>query len=74
MKFRFHRGGFDESMATTIEVDNIEHLASVLKFPHEITFQHCGIDSRNGWDTYYVIANDCVVGMSDGIIVTAKEK
>ena len=66
MKFRFHRGGFKESMETTIEVKDIEELAEALEFPKEIVFQPCGIDERNGWDTFYVIADDKIVGMSDG--------
>jgi hypothetical protein len=66
MKFRFHRGGFNESMATTIEVHSMEELAEKIEFPKEIVFQPCGVDARNGWNTFYVIADDKIVGMSDG--------
>jgi len=70
MKFRFHRGGFQESMDTTIEVKNMDELIDHLNLPHKLTFQHCGLDSRNGWDTYYVVANDVVIGMTDGLFVS----
>jgi len=80
MKYRDHRGNLDESMKTEIIVnsvdDIIEHLNKV-QYPYideveEIKFKYCGFDTRNGWDTYYVLQKNkgddefYVAGMSDG--------
>lgn len=65
MLFRFHRGGLKESMETVIEVNSMNELIDAIGFPHEITFQHIGMDTRVNWDTYYVIADDKVIGMSN---------
>jgi hypothetical protein len=79
MKFRFHRGGYTESMATEVEVQSMQELRDhvVSKFsavtPTDIRFEHTVFDSRNGWDTWYVIAKfgnnpedkEVVIGMSD---------
>lgn len=80
MKFRFHLGGYNESMKTTRTVENIEQIRTLVKnkFKHEyfhklvgIEFVYSGMDTRNGWDTYLVVAvfdpsGEIVVGMSDG--------
>jgi hypothetical protein len=78
MKFRFHRGGFEESMATTIEVSSMAelqihihtHWADRVDPPHNIRFEHYIYDPRNGWDTWLVMADHpsgvtYPVGMSD---------
>lgn len=70
MKYRDHRGGFKESMKTVREVNSIQELKEYLK-TDEIKFEYCTFDSRNNWDTYYVLKknNDgkfTVAGMSDG--------
>jgi hypothetical protein len=81
MKFRYHRGGLDDSLKTTINVDSeqdlINHMNS--KYSHmgatveEIDFYHVGFDERINWDTYYVScrlkgeSEWFVAGMSDGI-------
>ncbi len=65
MRFRFHRGGLEESLKTTIEINSIEELKSKIGNPTNIEFQHCGMDARINWDTYYVIADDKIIGMSD---------
>lgn len=82
IKFRLHRGGFRASMDTTQEfkciADLKQHLTSLLpdttQKVAQIKFEHVGIDSRNGWDTYYVSQriegedDFKIVGMSDGIL------
>lgn len=65
MKFRFHRGGLEESMKTVVEVKSIVDLARILDCPSKIEFEHIGMDDRINWDTYYVIADNMIVGMSD---------
>jgi len=65
MKFRFHRGGLKESMKTIIEVNSLFELRQALGNPNYITFKHIGMDARINWDTYYVIADDKIIGMSD---------
>jgi hypothetical protein len=82
IKFRLHRGGFRASMDTTQEfkclADLKQHLTSLLpdttKKVVQIKFEYVGLDSRNGWDTYYVSQrlegedDFKIVGMSDGIL------
>jgi len=71
VKFREHRGGFDESMATVVEVADraalLEHMRKLLQsYPSAppVTDEtvdivsYYGIDQRNGWDTYIVILKD----------------
>jgi hypothetical protein len=76
MKFRFHRGDFNESMATTVEVDSIQKLAEVIKAtPEKIRITpYSGVDSRNGWDTHLVEVFErykpgewATVGLSDSL-------
>lgn len=66
-KFRWHRGGLDESMATVQEVGSFEELQAIIHahhkeiWPHmdfttEIKFSYCGPDPRIGWDTWYVLS------------------
>lgn len=81
MRYRDHKGGLDESMKTQIEINNVEDIRSHLnkfygefgQFVEEIKFEHCGMDARIGWDTYYVLVRLSgkrefhVAGMTDGI-------
>ena len=64
MKFRFHRGGLGESMATMTTIDTREQLELIVGGP--VTFSYVGYDDRIAWDTYYVSDKNGVVGMSDG--------
>lgn len=80
MKYRDHRGGLDESMATQIEVNNIDELKDHLNKTwnglgttvEEIKFEYYGYDSRINWNTHLVSVRlnvddfFTVVGMSDG--------
>lgn len=85
MKFRFHRGGYDKSMATEIHVSSREELIEAIQaqidkgmsFPvEEIKFDYAGFDDRCNWDTWHVSIkwpfewNWGVVGMSDGVFPT----
>jgi hypothetical protein len=78
MRFRFHRGGYTESMVTQIEVGCLEDLKEHIyrsmagSWPSEpdIYFEYYGHDERNGWDTWLVIVKDqqdreYPIGMSD---------
>lgn len=80
-KYIHHRGGYEDSMSTAVEVDSKDVLLNHLNrgvapgYPMEVSdveFEHKGIDDRNGWDTYYVTAmafgERCVIGMIDGIV------
>lgn len=71
MKFRQHRGGFDESMATYVDLADraalLDHMRKLLApYPTappvtEETVEikpYYGIDKRNGWDTHIVILKD----------------
>ena len=73
-KFRSHRGGFEESMSTVVEVSNIDELLAHINKSrrsndeiHSVNLSYSAYDSRNGWDTYYVsIPGEGVVGFING--------
>lgn len=66
MLFRFHRGGFTESMQTTVEVKSMDELIDVIGFPHEITFENPYKDNRNDWEqNWYVMVDGKPIGMSN---------
>lgn len=80
MKLRQHRGGYSESMATTIEIEPTRPallqaiLASdMIGMPDPLTEDMIGVtsgmgrDPRNGWDTHIVTIKDWgVYGYTDG--------
>ena len=76
MKFREHRGGLEESMATVVELnskkefcDYVGKLARRIVPLEECTlsFREYGFDSRIGWDTYLVVLDGHgPIGMLDG--------
>lgn len=75
MRFRWHRGGYSESMNTTVEVSSMQQLIDLVNVgwfeQGEVTFDYCCLDRRNGWDTYYVKVNQTIVGMTDGVFSLA---
>ncbi|MEC7784602.1 MAG: hypothetical protein VYB38_14395 [Bacteroidota bacterium] len=78
VKFRFHRGGLRESLATTIKVYSYDELLQAInkeydnpKYFESLSFEYIGIDSRINQTSYYVIGKRAdqdsrVVGMSNG--------
>lgn len=58
MKYRPHKGGFDESMELTIEVNTLEELRKEIEKDYgkfdEITIGYYCYDPRNMWETYIV--------------------
>lgn len=56
MKFRFHRGSYERSMETTVELNDIEELAEHLDItPDKVRITpYSGVDHRNGWNTHAV--------------------
>ncbi len=79
MKFREHRGGLEDSMATTVEIDGMDGLLSHIRklaepwptFP-PVTSQtvhiepYGGVDQRTGWDTHIVTLDGYgVLGFTD---------
>lgn len=71
--FRWHRGSLSESMETIRE---FESYADLLRFVQEdmeawnvsvtaLTFEHSGIDDRNGWDTWIVMQDGHCIGMTN---------
>lgn len=76
MKFRKHRGSFEDSMATALEVETIQDIKKALAEDfinvEELRLEDPFHDVRNGWNTYTVIAliNNkwCAVGFTNGII------
>ena len=76
MKFREHRGGFEESMATAKEFSSMKELLDCIaeQWNNTIVALHMkyyGIDDRNNWDTFLVLADfkglspNCPVGWLD---------
>ncbi len=72
-KFRWHKGGLEESMATTIEdtPDNIRKEISS-KTPGVITSKFYCMDRRINWETYLVLVDDVPVGFSNKNIFPEK--
>lgn len=75
MKFRYHRGGYEDSMSTEIIVNSkaelLQHINAGrhIQKIEDVTFEHIGVDPRNGWNTHYVLLiGGGVIGMSDGIL------
>lgn len=74
MKFRYHRGDFEESMKTTIKIDDFLDLYFIAQnlFPNQnnwdITFKEYE-DLRNDWDNHWVLCNGSVIGTTDGKIL-----
>ena len=79
MKFRLHRGGLDESLATTTEVESRDDLIAFLKkdlglfgiavSEENFRVAYYGYDERIGWDTYIVtIEGYGVAGFTDGLL------
>jgi hypothetical protein len=75
MKFREHRGGLAESMATVVELDTKEKFLSHLRklIPNNagtnghVSFEQYEYDERIDWDTYLVrLEGYGVLGMLDG--------
>jgi len=70
MKFRFHRGGYKESMETVQEVKSLKDIGDrILKVPGIIlSCKHYGFDERNQWDTYIIenVYAGGVIGFSNG--------
>lgn len=80
MKFRFHRGGFTESMATAVEVNSMAELQAHIQSQYadanipptniRIEFYHPN-DPRSGWgETWLVVGTfgvngDIPIGMSN---------
>lgn len=63
--FRFHRGGYAESMSTTVSFSGRAELEAIVGGP--VKLRHSVLDSRNGWDTWIVLTpSGDVIGFTDG--------
>jgi hypothetical protein len=68
-KFRYHRGGYAESMATEVPCANVLELFALVGTEDIIIRPYGGIDQRNGWDTYIVLVSGSPVGFTDGPVL-----
>ena len=66
-KFRFHRGGFSESMATVRLANTLIDLQKITGITDLTVKPYSGIDQRNGWDTHIVTCSEGVIGFTDGM-------
>ena len=60
MKYRPHKGGFDESMKLVVEVNSEKELKAIIEknyelLVHEIEIEPYCYDPRNMWDTHIVL-------------------
>lgn len=80
VKFRFHRGSLEESMANVYEVMNRQELINLINEQWPFKYQpildvevsRYVYDDRIGWDTYIIIGyfdgERHVIGFTDGEI------
>jgi hypothetical protein len=76
MKFREHRGGLDESLATTVELEPTKDALNAQlqqrygewwKFNEDdVSVKPYSFDVRIGWDTHIVCIKGAAVGYTDG--------
>lgn len=82
IKFRFHRGGFKESIETCTSIESYhdlcEHIFNETGFS-DISFKYTIFDERCGWDTWYVcfgkykdVKTKGVIGMSNAALIPLK--
>lgn len=80
MKVREHRGGFEESMGSVVQIDGsmeslVQEIRSKIGKWVEVNLETVKVekyvyDSRNGWDTYIIsVLGYGVYGFSDGGVV-----
>ncbi len=79
MKFRFHRGGLEDSMATVVEIESTKKaitthcnntMGATFYIPQDIEVKPYGYDDRIGWDTHVVTNPMGVLGFTDGPVNT----
>jgi hypothetical protein len=73
-KFRWHRGGYAESMATVVPAKNMADLRTIYensglepRWIEIVVEPYCGVDRRNNWNTHVVKVNGGVIGFTDGM-------
>lgn len=77
MIVREHRGTFEDSMRTCTEIAPED--SAVRKFFHihpwaKMTFKFQGLDDRNGWNTYLVMADGFAAGFSNEAIAALEKE
>ena len=75
MKFRPHRGGFEESMQESIEINSLDHLVEHLNFIYQycstkvekekLESKFCILDERNNWNTFILTQGEYVLGYTN---------
>lgn len=63
--FRLHRGSLADSMATVREIQSVADINTIIAPDVVVSIQHGRYDSRINWDTYFVISQAGVVGMTN---------
>ena len=73
MIYRQHRGGLEESMATSKQVDSLAHLVEIINenrmnniCADDIQIRFICYDTRTEWDTYMVIVDGRPEGFTNG--------
>ena len=77
MKFREHRGGYEDSLKTTVEVNNKDSLCLLLQNifntrikPQDISINYYALDQRGWGDTFTVVLRNVgVVGYLDANLI-----
>ena len=73
LKFRFHRGGLDESMATVVDFASLAELVSIINDagfePGKLAVKPYGPEDRIGWpDQHIVTVDGHAVGFTSGAL------
>lgn len=74
MKFRFHRGGLEESLATVVEFNSKEELQKIIEESLErklppIECKFYTYDKRINWNTFIISAEGYgMLGFTDGLL------
>jgi hypothetical protein len=75
MKFRFHRGSLEDSLATVVEVGSMAELRAVIEKEwglicptgdEPLSVEPYGYDARIDWDTHLVLWKYQPVGFLNG--------
>jgi hypothetical protein len=73
VRFRWHRGLLDDSLATAVKLKNKDEIEKLIKHEYrkwgetkfKFTYDYIGFDERCGWNTWYVCLNGRCVGMAE---------
>lgn len=66
MKFRPQRRTLEESMAEAVEVNSLADVRKIMDVSGRVKCEYYCYDDRINWDTWLIIHEGWVIGMSNG--------